>query len=46
VCKWVYLWSQVAALPNFESDLKNRIFVDPMNEPDSMGIGVGALLWI
>jgi hypothetical protein len=38
VCKWKTLWSKVAALPNFHSDLKNRIFVDVMNEPDSMDI--------
>ena len=38
VCKWKVLWSKIAALPNFESDLKNRIFVDVMNEPDSMDL--------
>lgn len=25
-------------LPNFQADLANRVFVDVMNEPDSMGI--------
>jgi hypothetical protein len=38
VCKWRVLMSRVMALPNFEDDIKGRIFVDIMNEPDSMGI--------
>jgi len=28
----------VACLPNFQQDMANRVFVDVMNEPDSMGI--------
>jgi aryl-phospho-beta-D-glucosidase BglC (GH1 family) len=35
---WKKLWANVACLPNFQSDLANRIFVDAMNEPDSMQI--------
>eukprot|EP00879_Flechtneria_rotunda_P005895 GHRR01006201.1.p1 GENE.GHRR01006201.1~~GHRR01006201.1.p1 ORF type:complete len:485 (+),score=144.84 GHRR01006201.1:175-1629(+) len=35
---WAKLWQQVSCLPNFQSDMANRIFVDVMNEPDSMGI--------
>jgi hypothetical protein len=38
VCKWRVLMSRVMALPNFEEDIKGRIFLDIMNEPDSMGI--------
>lgn len=38
VDSWTNLWSMVACLPNFKSDLANRVFVDVMNEPDSMGI--------
>lgn len=30
--------SRVLAMPNFEADIKGRVFVDVMNEPDSMGI--------
>lgn len=37
-CKWTYLWKKVAALPNFKTDIANRVFVDVMNEPDSMNI--------
>jgi hypothetical protein len=37
-CKWRVLMSRVLAMPNFESDIKGRVFVDVMNEPDSMGI--------
>ena len=37
--EWVKLWSAVSCLPNFDSDLKGRIFIDLMNEPDSMGMG-------
>lgn len=39
VCKWRVLMSRVLGLPNFASDIKDRIFVDVMNEPDSMGMG-------
>lgn len=35
---WIKLWQQVSCLPRFHSDLANRIFVDVMNEPDSMNI--------
>jgi hypothetical protein len=38
VSQWTDLWKMVACLPNFDSDIANRIFVDIMNEPDSMGI--------
>ncbi|KAF8055094.1 SYT1 [Scenedesmus sp. PABB004] len=35
---WEGLWRQVSCLPNFQRDLANRVFVDVMNEPDSMSI--------
>ncbi|WIA19208.1 hypothetical protein OEZ86_005581 [Tetradesmus obliquus] len=35
---WAQLWRQVSCLPNFQRDLANRVFVDVMNEPDSMNI--------
>lgn len=38
VASWKWLWGRVACLPNFESDLKGRVFVDIMNEPDSVGV--------
>ncbi|KAI8472618.1 MAG: glycoside hydrolase superfamily [Monoraphidium minutum] len=38
VDKWLDLWKQVSCLPNFHADLANRVFVDVMNEPDSMGV--------
>lgn len=38
VCKWMVLMNRVMALPNYEEDIKGRLFLDIMNEPDSMGI--------
>jgi hypothetical protein len=38
VDKWTDLWKMVVCLPNFQHDIANRVFVDVMNEPDSMGI--------
>ena len=35
---WARLWRTVACLPHFKDDIANRVFVDVMNEPDSMGI--------
>lgn len=35
---WSDLWKRVACLPNFGSDIAGRVFVDVMNEPDSMNI--------
>lgn len=35
---WTKLWKMVVCLPNFQADMANRVFVDVMNEPDSMGI--------
>lgn len=38
VTAWESLWKKVACLPNFDQDLAGRIFVDVMNEPDSMQV--------
>lgn len=38
VKSWLKLWRQVACTPNFKSDMAGRIFVDAINEPDSMQI--------
>lgn len=35
---WAGLWKKFSCLPNFQRDLANRIFIDVMNEPDSMNI--------
>jgi hypothetical protein len=37
VSSWQWLWSALSCLPNFESQLKGRVFLDLLNEPDSMG---------
>jgi hypothetical protein len=45
---WVDLWRRVTCLPNFSSDMANRIFVDVMNEPGeawSHG-GAAGLSWL
>lgn len=39
VANWRWLWAKVACLPNFEADMKGRLFVDVLNEPDSQGQG-------
>lgn len=36
---WDALWTRIVNLPNFEKELKGRIIIDIMNEPDSMNIG-------
>jgi hypothetical protein len=38
VTYWGNLWRRVTCLPNFNSDLANRVLIDVMNEPNSMGI--------
>jgi len=35
---WAKLWRMVACTPNFKRDLANRVFIDAINEPDSMQI--------
>lgn len=38
VSAWADLWKKVSCLPNFQADIANRVFIDVMNEPDSMNI--------
>lgn len=38
VKRWKSLWNSFRSLPNFHSELKGRILLDLMNEPDSMRI--------
>jgi len=37
VGNWTTVWRAVTCLPNFQSDLKGRVFLDLLNEPDSIG---------
>ena len=39
VANWKWVWSKFACLPNFSEDMKGRLFVDILNEPDSQGQG-------
>jgi hypothetical protein len=32
VDSWKWVWGRVACLPNFDADLKGRVFIDIMNE--------------
>jgi hypothetical protein len=36
--KWARLWTALGRLPTWEPDLKGRVIVDLMNEPDSIGM--------
>lgn len=38
VTAWAELWKKVSCLPNFQTDIAQRVFIDVMNEPDSMNI--------
>jgi len=38
---WVALWRRVACLPNYEADLRGRLLLDLMNEPDALGLAWG-----
>lgn len=39
---WTYTWAAVACLPNFASDIRGRLLLDLLNEPDKAGpAGVG-----
>lgn len=35
---WKTVWQAVVNLPNFARDIQGRIFIDILNEPDSMGL--------
>eukprot|EP00878_Enallax_costatus_P046652 GHUV01056898.1.p1 GENE.GHUV01056898.1~~GHUV01056898.1.p1 ORF type:complete len:373 (+),score=85.73 GHUV01056898.1:368-1486(+) len=37
--KWRSLWSAFTCLPNFSTDIKGRILLDLLNEPDEYGMG-------
>ncbi|KIZ06214.1 hypothetical protein MNEG_1745 [Monoraphidium neglectum] len=36
---WKWVWSKFSCLPNFEEDMKGRLFLDILNEPDSQRQG-------
>jgi hypothetical protein len=36
---WDTLWTRITRMPNFNTQLKGRVILDIMNEPDSMNIG-------
>eukprot|EP00878_Enallax_costatus_P027272 GHUV01029339.1.p1 GENE.GHUV01029339.1~~GHUV01029339.1.p1 ORF type:complete len:405 (+),score=112.96 GHUV01029339.1:130-1344(+) len=40
---WTYTWAAVACLPNFASDIRGRLLLDLLNEPDK--IGTAGLGW-
>jgi aryl-phospho-beta-D-glucosidase BglC (GH1 family) len=37
--RWVTLWKSFMTLKNFDRELRGRVFLDILNEPDSMGMG-------
>lgn len=37
---WMYTWATITCLPNFASDIRGRILLDLLNEPNKAG-GVG-----
>jgi len=37
VGNWTTLWRAVSCLPDFQADLRGRVFLDLLNEPDSIG---------
>lgn len=39
VDSWKWVWSKFACLPGFQEDMRGRLFVDVLNEPDSQGQG-------
>jgi hypothetical protein len=36
---WKWVWGRFACLPGFDEDMKGRLFIDILNEPDSQGQG-------
>jgi hypothetical protein len=38
VSEWAAVWRAITSLPSYQAQLKGRVFVDIMNEPDSMGL--------
>jgi hypothetical protein len=39
VHNWLRLWRALAAVPSWEDELKGRVFLDVINEPDEHKIG-------
>jgi hypothetical protein len=37
--KWWMLWTAITCLPNYQTDLKGRILLDLLNEPDEYSLG-------
>lgn len=37
--KWYGLWTAITCLPNYLSDLKGRLLLDLLNEPDEYNLG-------
>lgn len=35
---WMYTWATIACLPNFASDIRGRLILDLVNEPDKLGL--------
>jgi hypothetical protein len=38
VSSWATLWKSVTCLANFESDIKGRVLLELLHEPDAYGI--------
>lgn len=39
---WVHTWAAITCLPNFSSDIRGRLILDLLNEPDKVGpTGIG-----
>jgi hypothetical protein len=34
---WKWVWSSIVGMSTYNSELKGRVFVDILNEPDSQG---------
>jgi hypothetical protein len=37
--KWWTLWTAITCLPNYTTDLKGRVLLDLLNEPDEYNLG-------
>lgn len=37
--KWYTLWAALTCLPNYQTDLKGRLLLDLLNEPDEYNLG-------
>lgn len=37
--QWYGLWSAFTCLPNYQSDLKGRVLLDLLNQPDEYNLG-------